>query len=197
MKGAPSPQYGAALSDRITQRARENPHARSKYFERRRESVYEFESSRLAVPGSRPALSPLMMVQEMAPSRWAAVVGALLCVRTARPVSHQVCWALLAEFPEPSSVTDESSWPALAAILEPAGLVGSRMRTIVTVSTGWLHSPEEGLSAKGVGEYVSDSDRVFGQGDLSSVPHDRVLHDFVRWARARERQGEPWRPSYR
>jgi adenine-specific DNA glycosylase len=155
---------------------------------------YEYEEYARKVAGYRRPLSPLMLIQECVPSRWAALVGAVMCCRTGRKVSHPCTWDLLFAWPTPMQMSIAE--PAdVAKAIRRAGLADARARNLVTMSREWLLDTPVG-DLPGVGQYVEESDRVFGLGDLSFNPADGELQKFVWWARSATRRGDEWRTPW-
>lgn len=166
-------------------------------------SEYEYAWMRDAVEGSRLPLSPLMLIQEQVPSRWGALVGAMMCVRTQRRASHPVTWALLARWPRPSDMA-KAEPHELIPIIREAGFAETRARNLIEMSRCWWlrERREDGwwddttFTLPGVGPYIASSDRVFYGGLLDCVPADKELAQFVAWARAYSRAGLEWRRPF-
>jgi hypothetical protein len=136
-----------------------------------------------------------MLIQEMVPSRWAAVVGAIMCCRTGRRQSHTVTWELLKRWPDHGAM----SWadPAqLVEVLRPAGFADRRSDQLRRMSRLWPASQRADRLMPGVGQYVVESDEIFGEGYLDFEPIDSELRSFVDWARSRRDEGLAWRSSW-
>lgn len=143
--------------------------------------IYEYEEHRLMVPGSRSPVSPLMLIQEMVPSRWAAYVAARMCCQTGREQSHTGTWFLLRFWPTAEKLA-KAHPEQVRAVIRPAGLHKMRAAHLVEAAGKWSRGWRPHFQATG---YVADSDRVFSQ---AFNPHlraeDKELALYLEWARS-------------
>ena len=134
-----------------------------------------------AVPGTRPAKSPLKLAQEMVgDDPWRGVVAAMMHVQTARRTAHPTLWELLARWPDAERMAVASK-PDLIDVLEPCGFQNRRAHALIRSAMQWCddYRPPD---LYGAGRYVTDSYRIFALGDLRCSPLDRELAAYVCWA---------------
>ncbi|XP_075264804.1 uncharacterized protein LOC142356954 [Convolutriloba macropyga] len=127
------------------------------------------------------APSPLCLIQEDYTDPWQHLVCCICCSRTSgSPLIRLSIDQLLREYPSPSDVV-AANVTELKALLHPLGLQDARCKSLQAMSRAFLLTDwTEPSEFYGCGKFVSDSWRIFCQGErcLKGV-EDQTLRRYL------------------
>lgn len=134
-------------------------------------------------------ISPLTLIQEeLRSDPWKMLCACMLLNKTNHKQVRPILRSMFSKFPRPE-IMAEAPTRDLAEIIRTCGLQNRRAAAMIDMSYDYIGWRDAGMVGSpvamlhGIGEYASDSWRIFQLMDVMIEPDDKELKKYVAWAK--------------